>query len=134
MSLDSDHDMILNLAVNFYRDVNQAEASEFYQILEKNDSSSKKISYGLNSRLIKEDGKIKEQVWRVGGVYSKAIEEIVSWLEKKAKDVAESDLQRQSLAKLISYYRTADLAAFDEYNILWVQDTAPTIDITNGFI
>ena len=91
------------------------------------------ISYGLNSRLVKKDGKLVEETYKIGGRYSAAIEKIVENL-KKAEAVAENDAQKQTIAKLIEYYTTGDLKTFDEYSILWVDDTASKVDFVNGFI
>ena len=91
------------------------------------------IWYGLNSKLVKENAKLKEDVWKVGGMYSPAIEKIVYWLTK-ASSVAENDLQKRTLDKLIEYYKSGDLKTWDEYNILWTQDTLSRVDAVNGFI
>ena len=90
------------------------------------------VSYGLNSRLVKEDGKIQEKVWKVGGLYTQAIEKIVYWL-KKAESVAENDAQKAVIGKLIQFYGTGSLKDFDEYAILWVKDLDSRIDFVNGF-
>ncbi|MCR4408747.1 MAG: dihydrofolate reductase [Candidatus Saccharicenans sp.] len=132
VSQDPSRDLVTNSAVNFYEGVTQKEAEEFYaRLINKNDPTP--ISYGLNSRLVKRDGKIFEEVYRVGGKYGPAIEKIVYWLEKAAT-VAENDLQRQVIEKLIDYYRTGDLKKWDEYSILWVKDTESAVDFINGFI
>lgn len=129
---DPSRDLVVNSAVNFYEGVTQKEAEEFYaRLVDKNDPTP--ISYGLNSRLVKRDGKIFEEVYRVGGKYGPALEKIVYWLEKAAA-VAENDLQRQVIEKLIEYYRTGDLKKWDEYSILWVKDTESAVDFINGFI
>ena len=91
------------------------------------------VSYGLNSKLVKENGKVQERVWRVGGMYGAAIEEIVHWL-KKAGQAAETAEQRASMLKLSLHLETGDLKTFDEHNILWVRDTDSTVDVINGFI
>ncbi len=91
------------------------------------------ISYGLNTKLVKENGKIYEKVWKVGGMYSAAIEKIVYWLEKAA-NVAENDKQKEIIETLIEYYKTGDLKLFDKYNVLWVKDLDSRIDFVNGFI
>ena len=125
-------DIVATSAVNFYEGLTQKEVEAYYnKIIDKNDP--RPISYGLNSKLVKENGKIVEKVWKVGGMYSSAIEKIVYWLEKAVK-VAENDIQKQALQKLIEYYQTGDLKKFDEYNILWVQDTSSVVDVINGFI
>jgi len=91
------------------------------------------LSYGLNSQLAKVDGKIVERTWKLGGMYGPAIEKIVGWLEK-AVTVTENDRQKQSLQGLIKYYRTGDIADFDQHCIAWVADTQSSIDVVNGFI
>ncbi|RMI13216.1 MAG: dihydrofolate reductase [Calditrichaeota bacterium] len=129
---DPSVDMVVASANNYYEGVTQKEVEEYYRrIIDPNDPHP--ISYGLNSKLVKENGRIVEKVWKVGGMYSPAIERIVYWLEK-AVEVAENDQQRAVLQKLIEYYRTGDLRKFDEYNIAWVQDTLSRIDVINGFI
>lgn len=125
-------DLVADSAVNFYEGLTQKEVEEYYaRIIDKNDPTP--ISYGLNSRLVKRNGKIVEEVYRIGGKYGPAIEKIVYWLEKAAT-VAENEQQRKVIEKLIEYYRTGDLKKFDEYNILWVNDTESTVDFINGFI
>jgi len=91
------------------------------------------ISYGLNSKLIKENDEIVEKVWKLGNMYSAAIENIIYWLDK-AVTVAENDQQKLTLEKLIAYYKSGDLEVFDEYSIEWVKDTASQVDVINGFI
>ncbi len=126
-------DLILDSANNFYdADVTQKEVEAFYA--KKIDpKDARPISWGLNSKLVRKDGKLEERPWHVGGMYGAAIAEIVKWLEK-AVAVAENEKQAAHLRKLIEYYRTGDLKLFDEYNILWVQDTDSRIDVVNGFI
>lgn len=132
ISLDPKEDLLLSSAMNYYEGVTQKEAEAYYdKIIDKKDP--RPISYGLNSKLVKENGQIVEKTYKVGGLYSAAIEKIVFWLEK-AIAVAENDLQKAALEKLIAYYKTGDLKLFDEYNILWVQDTSSVVDATNGFI
>lgn len=129
---DASTDLVQGSANNYYEGVTQQEAEEFYKAkADKNDPEP--VSYGLNSKLVKENGRIYEKTWKVGGMYSAAIEKIVFWL-RKAESVAENDLQRQIFSKLIEYYQTGDLKKFNEYNILWVQDTSSMIDAVNGFI
>jgi dipeptidyl-peptidase III len=129
---DPNVDLVTNSAVNFYEGVTQAEVEHYYQtIIDKTDETP--ISYGLNSRVVKKDGKVVEEVARIDGLYGPAIAKIVSWLEKAA-GVAESDAQKQVIEALIAYYRTGDLEKFDAYNILWVRDTASLVDFVNGFI
>src|SRR5690606_19232830 len=91
------------------------------------------LMHGLNSKLVKENGQIIEKTYKIDGMYGEAIEQIVYWLEKAA-GAAENEQQRAALLKLIEFYKTGDLKTFDEYNILWVQDTSSTIDVINGFI
>ena len=109
-------DLILTSASNYYDGVTQVEAENFYNAM-KNPNDETPISYGLNSKLVKKDGKIFEEVYKVGGLYSKPMEKIVYWLEKALK-VTETEEQRIALEKLISFYRTGDLKEFDEYAIL----------------
>ncbi len=126
-------DMLAASASNYYSGVTQQEAEAFYAAMIKADGHNPEpVSYGLNSQLVKEDGKIFEKTWKVGGMYGAAIEQICYWLEKAA-GVAENDHQRESLELLISYYRTGDLRTFDLYNIHWVKDTLSQIDLVNGF-
>jgi dipeptidyl-peptidase III len=132
VNLNSDDDMVLTSANHYYVGVTQKEAEAFYNKLNvKGDTTP--ISYGLNSRLVKRNGKIVEDVWKVGGLYTEAIEQVVYWLEK-AITVAEGKQQKQSLEKLVEYYKTGDLKTFDNYSILWLQDTASRVDVVNGFI
>jgi dipeptidyl-peptidase-3 len=125
-------DLIQTSSVNYYgEEITQAEVEAFYRTM-KNSSDLRPISYGLNSKLVKEDGKIVEKVWKVGGMYSAAIERIVYWLEKAA-GIAENDKQKEVIFTLIDYYKTGDLKKFDEYAIKWVQDLDSRIDFVNGF-
>lgn len=125
-------DLLLESAVNFYDGVTKSEAEAFYAKME-DPKDTKPVSYGLNSRLVKKDGKIYEDVYKVGGLYGAAIEKIIFHLEK-ASEVAENDVQRNYIAKLIEYYKTGDLKTWDAYNIAWVQDTVSQVDFINGFI
>ena len=132
VNLDPSKDLVLNSAVNFYEGVNQKEAIEFYE--KQIDKTSKTpVMIGLNSKLVKENGVIVEKVWKVGGMYTKAIEKIVFWLEK-AITVAENEAQKSALQKLVTFYKSGSLKDFDDYNIAWVKDTESAIDVTNGFI
>ena len=124
-------DLILTSASNYYDGVNQEEAESFYNAM-KNPKDETPISCGLNSRLVKENGKIQEKVWKVGGLYTQAIEKIVYWL-KKAEGVAENDAQKAVISELIRFYQSGDLKDFDEYAILWVKDLDSRIDFVNGF-
>jgi dipeptidyl-peptidase-3 len=125
-------DLVLSSACNFYRDLNQKEAEAFYAALNNPDDPSP-VSYGLNSRLIKEEGQLREEVWKIGGLYSSALEKIVYWLDL-AKDVAENQVQKEIIQSLIDYYHSGDLKTFDQFSILWVQDLQSKVDFINGFI
>ena len=125
-------DLVTTSANNYYEGVTQAEAEDFYRAM-ADPADPEPVSYGLNSKLVKdEDGTIRERVWKVGGMYSPAIEKIVYWLEK-AQGVAQEP-QKATIAALIDYYKTGDLHDFDRYNILWVRDTVSNVDFVNGFI
>lgn len=125
-------DVIKNSANNYYEGVTEKEVTDFYNAM-KDPNDSTPISYGLNSKLVKENGKLVEKVWKIGGMYSPAIEKIVGWLEKAA-EVAENEKQKSVIHSLIDYYETGDLLTFDEYSILWVEDLDSRIDFVNGFI
>ena len=119
-------------AVNFYDGVTREEVDKYYNsMMDPNDKTP--ISYGLNTKVVKEDGKVVEKPWKVGGIYGPALEKICAELEKAAA-VAETDLQKEAIGKLVEYYRTGDLKTWDDFNIDWVQDTVGTIDFINGFI
>ena len=124
-------DLILTSANNYYYGVTQAEAETFYEKM-KNPADEQPVSYGLNSRLVKENSALAEQVWRVDGMYSASIGKIVYWLEK-ASSVAENGQQKAVIDKLVSYYRTGSLREYDEYSILWVKDLYSLVDFVNGF-
>ena len=124
-------DLVLTSACNYYDGVTQKEAEDFYNAM-KNPKDETPISYGLNSRLVKVDGKVQEKVWKVDGLYGQALGKIVYWLEK-AETVAENPDQKAVITKLIEYYRTGDLKTFDEYAILWVKDLNSRVDFVNGF-
>lgn len=129
-----DTDWIQASANNYYgEDITQAEVEAFYGKMKAEGDSRCPLSYGLNSRLERENGQLVERVWKVGGLYSEAIERIVAELEKAAA-FAENEKQRQIIATLIDYYRTGDLRTFDAYSILWVEDTDSQVDFVNGFI
>ncbi len=125
-------DLIATSANNLYKGVSQAEVEAYYDAL-KNPADTTPISYGLNTRVIKEDGKVVEQTYKLGGLYSAAIEKIVENLEK-AQEFAENDAQRRIIETLVDYYRSGDLRTFDEYSILWAEDTDSKVDFINGFI
>lgn len=124
-------DLVLTSACHYYDGVTQQEAEDFYNAL-KDPEDETPVSYGLNSRLVKVDGKVQEKVWKVGGLYGQALEKIVYWL-KKAEGVAETPAQKAVIAKLVEFYETGDLKAFDEYAILWVKDLESRVDFVNGF-
>ena len=124
-------DLVLTSACNYYDGVTQKEAEDFYNAM-KDPKDETPVSYGLNSRLVKENGKIQEKIWKVGGLYGQAIDKIVYWL-KKAEGVAENPEQKAVIAELIKFYETGDLKTFDEYAILWVKDLNSLVDLVNGF-
>ena len=130
VNLDLTNDLIKCSANNYYEGVSQKEAEEYYNSKGNKNNAE---SFGLNSKLVKEGGKIFEKTWKVDGMYSKAIEKIVYWLNK-ALEVTENKEQYESLKKLIEFYKTGDLKTFDEYSILWVKDISSKIDVVNGFI
>ena len=125
-------DIVELSAVNFYDGVTREDVDKYYNsMMDPNDKTP--ISYGLNTKVVKEDGKVVEKPWKVGGIYGPALERICAELEKAAA-VAETDLQKEAIGKLVEYYRTGDLKTWDDFNIDWVQDTVGTIDFINGFI
>ena len=128
----SGEDLVKTSACNFYQGVTQQEAEEYYKAL-KSQAGSQPPSFGLNSTLVKKDGKLTEDVWRIGGKYSKTIEKIIENLTK-AKEYAENDRQKKIISLLIDYYTTGDLHTFDEYSIEWLKETDGRIDFINGFI
>jgi len=130
---DASKGLVLGSAVNFYGDdVAENDVDNFYSSL-KSPDPKKPLSLGLNSKLVKEDGKLIEKVYRVGGMYSSSIEKIIYWLEK-AKEVAENQKQEKGLELLIRYYKTGDLKTWDDYNVAWVEATEGDVDYINGFI
>lgn len=132
VNLEENIDHVKGSANHFYDGVTEKEVTDYYaKQMDPKDTTP--ISYGLNSQLTKKDGKITERVWKVGGMYSAAIEKMVYWLEK-AVTVAENTEQKKALELLVSYYKTGDLKTWDEYNIAWVKDVNSTIDVVNGFI
>ncbi len=131
VSMDSSKDLINSSACNFYEGVTQHEAESFYEA-KKNPNDDRPVSWGLNSRLVKEHNQIKEEIYKVGGKYSPALEKIVYWLEKALK-VAENQLQKSVIQKLIEFYKTGDLKTYDEYNVLWVTELDSVVDFVNGF-
>lgn len=124
-------DLIQTSACNYYEGVTQEEAESFYNNM-KDLKDETPVSYGLNSRLVKKDGKIQELVWKTDGLYGEALKEVVYWLDK-AKSVAENEAQQAYIEKLIDFNKSGDLKTFDEYAILWVKDTISDIDFVNGF-
>ena len=125
-------DLIVTSANNLYEGVTQAEVEAYFDGL-KDPNDATPISYGLNTKVVKENGKVVEKPYKVGGLYSRAIVNIVYWLQKAA-EVAENDAQRAYIEKLIEFYETGDLKTFDDYSILWAEDTKSDIDFINGFI
>lgn len=125
-------DLIVTSANNLYDGVTQSEVENYYNAM-KDSTDLTPVSYGLNSRVVKENGKVVEQTYKVGGLYSNAISKIIENLSEAAK-YAENDKQRNVLNKLIEYYTTGNLKAFDDYSIMWVEDTDSKVDFINGFI
>ena len=125
-------DTVLTSAVNFYEGVTEKEVLDFYAA-KADRADTTPPSYGLNSKLVKVDGVITERVWKIGGMYSEALEQVAYWLER-AIEVAENDNQKTALELLVKYYHSGDLKDFDAYNIAWVQDTESAVDVINGFI
>lgn len=125
-------DIVAQSGVNFYEGVSRDEVEKYYASIEDPDDPAP-VSYGLNTKVVKENGKVVEKAWKVGGIYSPAIENICNELEAAAK-VAENDIQKKALGLLVEYYRTGDLRKWDEFNIEWVKDTLGTVDFVNGFV
>ena len=126
-------DLVQTSACNYYEDVTQQEAEDFYEAM-RDENDPMPISYGLNSTLRKTaDGMLKEDVWHEGGLYGDAIKHIAYWLEKAA-EVAENGLQAKIIGMLVDYYRTGDLSKFDAYSIEWLKEHEGRIDFINGFI
>ena len=132
-STETSGDIVALSAVNFYDGVTRDEVEKYYAgIVDPKDPQP--ISYGLNTKVVKDpDGVIREHPWKVGGIYSPAIEHICDEL-LKAREVAENDIQARALGLLVDYYRTGDLRKWDEFNIEWVKDTIGTVDFINGFV
>ena len=127
-------DLICTSACHFYEGVTQQEAEEFYDRMKQEDpDKNTPISYGLNTTLVKENGQLKERVWKADGLYGNAIRHIIFWL-KKALDVAENEAQKSYIARLISYYESGDLNVFNQYCIEWVGEHDSSVDFINGFI
>lgn len=132
VDLSEGKDVLLASSNNFYSNVTQKEAEDYYSsLIAKNPTDKSQI--GFNTQLVKEDGKLKEKVWKLNGMYGPAIEKIVYWLEKAAT-VAENDTQKNTINSLIKFYRSGDPKDFDQYNIAWVNDTEARLDFVNGFI
>ena len=130
---DGSQDVIVNSASNLYGyGVTQAEVEAYFDAI-KIPNDPEPISYGLNTRVVKKDGKIVEEPYHLNGLYGPAIAKIIYWLDM-AKSVAENDAQKEYITKLIDFYITGDLKLFDEYSILWAEDTASDVDFVNGFI
>ena len=132
MSQTPGSDIVATSAVNFYEGVTQQEVEAFYNAM-KDPANETPLSYGLNSKVTMVEGQMTEQVWKLGGMYDKAIERIIGWLEKAAA-VAENDHQEEVITLLIDYYRSGDLQKFDDYSVKWVTDTHSRVDFINGFI
>lgn len=131
MNQASNADIVATSGINFYEGVTQKEVEDFYNAM-KDPNDNTPISYGLNSKVVKKDGLVTEEVWKIDGMYGKAIERIVGWLEK-AESIAENDSQKEVINTLISYYKTGDLKTYDDYSIKWAQDTLSRVDFINGF-
>ena len=132
MSQAQGSDIVQTSAVNFYEGVTQKEVENFYNSM-KDPNDDTPVSYGLNSKVTKEDGVVVEKVWKLGGMYDKAIERIIGWLEK-ASAIAENEQQKDIIDTLIEFYKSGSLETFDEYSVKWVKDTDSRIDFINGFI
>ena len=131
-STSPDGDIVALSAVNFYEGVTREEVEAYYAA-QADPADETPVSYGLNTKVVKEDGRVVEQPWRSGGLYGPAIDHICEELEKAAQ-YAESDLQKEYIALLVRYYRTGDLRLWDAYNIAWVRDTLGQVDFVNGFV
>ena len=131
-STSQEGDIVTLSAVNYYEGVTRKEVEDYYASIEdKNDP--RPIAYGLNTKVVKQDGKVTELPWCVGGLYSDLITKICDELEKAAA-VAENDTQRKCISLLVDYYRTGDLRKWDEYNVAWVGELEGTVDFVNGFV
>ncbi len=133
---DPNNDLVTYSSSNFYDGITQKEVEGFYAAQKADAKTNHKdtlIAFGLNSTLVKENGKIIEKTWKIGGMYSPAIEKIVFWLNK-ALPVAENPDQKSAIAKLIAFYKTGDLKTWDDYNVAWVKDVNSMTDFVNGFI
>lgn len=126
-------DLVATSACNYYRGVSQQEAERFYVERRDPEAGDEQPSWGLNSKLVRRDGRLEEEVYRTGGLYGAAIKQIVYWL-KKAAEVAENDQQRKVIGLLVDYYETGDLRLFDQYSIEWLKEQEGMVDFINGFI
>ena len=126
-------DLVATSACNYYRGVSQQEAERFYVERRDPEAGDEQPSWGLNSKLVRRDGRLEEEVYRTGGLYGAAIQQIVYWL-KKAAEVAENDQQRKVIGLLVDYYETGDLRLFDQYSIEWLKEQEGMVDFINGFI
>ena len=131
-STSSDGDIVELSAVNFYDGVTRKDVEDYYAGI-VNPEDPTPVSYGLNTKVVKEDGKVVEKPWKIDGIYDSAIRKIVGELEL-AREVAENDIQKEALGYLIDYYKTGDLKTWDDFNVVWVQDTIGSVDFINGFI
>ena len=132
VNLDPKFDLVTSSAVNYYEGLTQKEAEDFYKDANKLNGKTP-VMQGLNSKLLKENGKLIEKTWKVGGMYNSAIERIVYWMEK-AMPFTENEIQKDALAKLIAFYKSGSLKDFDTYSIAWAKDTQSAVDVVNGFI
>lgn len=124
-------DLVLTSAANYYEGVTQQEAEDYYNAM-KDPDDAMPVMFGMNSRLVKENGKVREKVWKSGGLYGQAIDKILYWLDKAA-EVAENAQQKAVIKKLILFYENGNLKTFDEYAILWLKDLNSRVDFVNGF-
>lgn len=131
-STSKDGDIVQLSSVNFYEGVTREEVEAYYASIE-DPSDKHPVSYGLNTKVVKEGGEVVEKLWKEGGIYGPAIEKICAELEL-ARKVAENDIQKRALGLLVEYYRSGDLRKWDEFNIEWVKDTLGTVDFVNGFV
>lgn len=125
-------DLVMTSAANYYEGVTQDEAEKFYA-MQKVAADPHPVMYGMNSRLVKKEEVLQEEVWKLDGMYGEAIQKIIFWLGK-AEAVAENEAQREVIRLLIDFYRTGDLKTFDTYSIAWLKDTDSKVDFVNGFI
>ncbi len=131
-STSADGDIVEQSSVNFYEGVTRDEVEAYYAAM-ADPSDRTPIAYGLNTKVVKENGEVVEKPWKAGGIYGAAIEKICAELDL-ARKVAENDVQKRALGLLIEYYKSGDLRKWDEFNVEWVKDTLGTVDFVNGFI